>query len=115
MHLYALSPFKCQVAMTLLGCSGCLCRLPARSTPVLLMQQDWALGLVSLKFVHHTMAGIPDRRLLRRPYLATLRTYVWPPLQLIAALLSTPYLVTRGILPYCSLPMQTLQVSPCPK
>ncbi len=74
------------------------------------MQQDWALGMVSLKFVHHTMAGIPDRRLLRRPYFATFKTYVWPPLQLIAALLAIPCVVTRGILPYCGLPTHVLQV-----
>lgn len=85
-------------------------RLPARSTPVLLMQQDWALGLVSLKFLHHTMAGVADRRLLRRPYFTTFRTYVWPHLQQIAVLLAIPYLVSRGILPYCGLPVHMLQV-----
>ncbi|CAL5223373.1 g5878 [Coccomyxa viridis] len=85
-------------------------RLPGRSTPVLLMQQDWALGMVSLKFVHHTMAGIPDRRLLRRPHFATFQAYVWPPLQLIAALLAVPFVVTRGILPHCGLPTSVLQV-----
>ena len=81
-----------------------------RSTPMLLMQQEWCLGLVSLKFVHHTMAGIPDRRLLRQPYLATIKTYIWPPLQLVAALLSVPCLVTRGILPHCGLSASALQV-----
>lgn len=82
--------------------------------PVLLMQQDWALGMVSLKFVHHTMAGIPDRRLLRRPHFATFTAYVWPPLQLIAALLAFPFVVTRGILPHCGLPPSVLQVGPSP-
>ena len=77
---------------------------------MLLMQQEWCLGLVSLKFVHHTMAGIPDRRLLRQPYLATFKTYIWLPLQLVAALLSVPCLVTRGILPHCGLSASALQV-----
>lgn len=90
--------------------SFCMRRLPASSTPVLLMQQDWALGLVSLKFLHHTMAGVADRRLLRRPYFTTFRTYVWPHLQQIAVLLAIPYLVSRGILPYCGLPVHVLQV-----
>lgn len=80
--------------------------------PALLLQQDWALGLVLLKFVHHLIAGIPDGRhgLLGRPLRDTFAHLVAPPLQALAALLAVPYLLTRGLLPLTGLPATALHV-----
>ncbi|CAL8470841.1 g10383 [Coccomyxa elongata] len=87
-------------------------RVPPKAMPALLLQQDWALGLVLLKFVHHLIAGIPDGRhgLLGRPLRDTFAHLVAPPLQALAALLAVPYLLTRGLLPLTGLPATALHV-----
>jgi hypothetical protein len=78
--------------------------------PALLLQQDWALGLIGLKFAHHMFAGIPEGRLLGRPLRDTFASLVWPPLQAVAALLALPYALTRGLLPLLPLLPELLQV-----
>ena len=90
-------------------------RVPPKAMPALLLQQDWALGLIGLKFAHHMVAGIPDGRhgLLGRPLRETFLQLVWPPLQATALLLAAPYLVTRGVLPLTGLPASALHVCSC--
>lgn len=80
--------------------------------PALFLQQDWALGLIGLKFAHHMVTGIPEGRqgLLGRPLRETFVAFVWPPLQAVAALLALPYLITRGMLPYVPLSPDVLHV-----
>ncbi|KAK9904177.1 hypothetical protein WJX75_006045 [Coccomyxa subellipsoidea] len=87
-------------------------RVPPKAMPALLLQQDWALGLIGLKFAHHMVAGIPDGRhgLLGRPLRDTFLQLVWPPLQATALLLAAPYLITRGVLPLTVLPATALHV-----
>lgn len=82
--------------------------------PALLLQQDWALGLIGLKFAHHMVAGIPDGRhgLVNRPLRDTFAQYVAPPLRAIALLLAGPYLLTRGLLPLLGLSPAALHVWP---
>lgn len=89
-----------------------VCRVPPRAMPALLLQQDWALGLIGLKFAHHMVAGIPDGRhgLLGRPLRDTFAQLVAPPLQATAALLAVPYLLSRGLLPLTGLPAAALHV-----
>jgi hypothetical protein len=86
--------------------------------PALLLQQDWALGLIGLKFAHHMVAGVPEGRqgagLMGRPLRETFTALVWPPLQAAAALLAAPYLVTRGLLPHAPLAPDVLHVSRTP-
>jgi hypothetical protein len=90
-------------------------RVPPKAMPALLLQQDWALGLIGLKFAHHMVAGIPDGRhgLLGRPLRDTFLQLVWPPLQATALLLAAPYLITRGVLPLTVLPATALHVRSC--
>jgi hypothetical protein len=58
-------------------------RLPPRAIPAVLLQQDWALGLIGLKFAHHLAAGMPDGRLhlFGRPFQETFQRLLWTPLQ----------------------------------
>ena len=58
-------------------------RLPPRAIPAVLLQQDWALGLIGLKFAHHLAAGMPDGRLhlFGRPFQETFHRLLWTPLQ----------------------------------
>lgn len=66
-----------------MGVLGLCGRLPPRAIPALLLQQDWALGLIGLKFAHHLVAGMPDGRphLFGRPFRETFLHLLWAPLQ----------------------------------